>query len=677
MKTLRKAFLCLTALSTTLCVPASARVAVRLLHPSAASPQVVGTPIAWTARATDSGVGPLTFQFNVQAPNGSFAVVRDFNVGSKGPKLWTSPKFNWVPTGIEGIYQIKVVVKDFATGQTASKTKTYQIKPLVTGTTPVVVATANPLVALFSAPACPKGSTMRVSFQPQSGPVPSAATNWVPCAPQRTLTFEIAGMYPSTAYNMFSQTDTGGNVVAGPTVPFTTGAIPSNIPIPKFKSNVTIGPNTDTADRMILLDEVQFGDNPQYPDLATDLTGHVVWYYNPPQSIVLARPLPNGTFLAIESNGPAWNPNAIRAQYLRQIDWAGNIVKETNTGVLQQELLAMGASDAQACDKIASPAPVGSACLGAFHHDAIQTLPNGYTLALADIERIFPAGTQPDKSTLPQDIVGDFLVVLDNNWQAVWYFDTFDHDLAPQLEISRPAVLNETCVVNQGGCPPIQLLSSGTAPAAHDWLHMNALYYSPVDHDLIISSRHQDWVMKIDYGDMAGSGNIVWRMGPGGDFGIDNVNKDPWPWFSHQHDVGIEDNGAGVMTMFDNGDTRVSQPGASTGPIPGLGGDCGPNDCNSRGMALKVDEAAMQVTPMMSQDLGVYSGADGSAQLLAGGNYFFFPAVVIKGPNTSFCQSIEIYPTAGTVNGTQVLNLQTAEAYRAWQMPSLYDPPTT
>ena len=266
-------------------------------------------------------------------------------------------------------------------------------------------------------------------------------------------------MYPSTAYNMFSQTDTGGNVVDGPTVTFTTGAIPLNIPIPKFKSNVTIGANTDTTDWMILLDEVQFGDNPQYPDLATDLSGKVIWYYNPPQSIVLARPLPNGTFLAIESNGPAWNPNAIRAQYLRQVDWAGNIVRETNTGVLQQELLALGAADAQPCDKIVSPAPVGSACLGAFHHDAIQTLPNGYTLALADIEKIFPVGTQGDKSGLPVDIIGDFLVVLDTNWQAIWYFDTFDHDQGPpQLDINRPAVLGETCVVNQGGCPPIQLL---------------------------------------------------------------------------------------------------------------------------------------------------------------------------------------------------------------------------
>ena len=91
MNALRNAFLSLAALSTTLCVPTYGRVAIRLLHPSAASPQAIGTPVTWTARATDSGAGPLTFQFSVQSPGGSFLVVRDFNVGSKGSKLWTSP----------------------------------------------------------------------------------------------------------------------------------------------------------------------------------------------------------------------------------------------------------------------------------------------------------------------------------------------------------------------------------------------------------------------------------------------------------------------------------------------------------------------------------------------------------------------------------------------------------
>ena len=76
-------------------------------------------------------------------------------------------------------------------------------------------------------------------------------------------------------------------------------------------------------------------------------------------------------------------------QFLRQIDLAGNIVRETNMGAIQQELLALKSSDGGPCTAIATPAPLGAACTGAFHHDAIQTLPNGYTAALIDVEKIF------------------------------------------------------------------------------------------------------------------------------------------------------------------------------------------------------------------------------------------------------------------------------------------------
>jgi len=76
--------------------------------------------------------------------------------------------------------------------------------------------------------------------------------------------------------------------------------------------------------------------------------------------------------------------------------------------------------------EIHRPPKVGSACLSNFTHDAIQTLPNGYTAVLADIEKIFPAGTQGDTSGLPVDVIGVMIIVLDNNWQAVWYWDCFD-----------------------------------------------------------------------------------------------------------------------------------------------------------------------------------------------------------------------------------------------------------
>ncbi|MGA2594886.1 MAG: aryl-sulfate sulfotransferase [Bryobacteraceae bacterium] len=655
-------------LFVSLCVPAFATVQIVSMLPSLVPPRSIGSSIVWTVSATDTSPGPLTFQFNVAHSDGSLTLAKDFNVGTLAAGVWTSLPFVWVPTSVEGTYRIQVVVKDFATGETASQTVQYQVNPLVTGNAPVVVPTANPLVALFSAPSCASGSSMRVVFQIADKKTPASATTMVSCHPPYTMTFEIAGMYPNSIYEMSAETATGSQLVNGPVTTFTTGALPADISFPEFGPTIQIGPQTDTSDPIILHNLFTFGEETTYPDVATDLVGRILWYYYPNDTThinVLTRPLQNGGFLSIEDD-PAWNPAATKEQLLRRIDLAGNVVRETNTGAIQQQLLALGAANGGPCNVFPSPPPVGSACLGGFHHDAIQTLPNGYTAVLADIEKIFPAGIQGDTSGLPVDVIGDMIVILDDNWQVVWYFDSFQHaGGGNQLFLDRPAVLGETCVADQKGCPPIFLLGPGIAPLAHDWLHGNSLYYWPQDHDIVFSMRNQDWVVKIDYNDGAGTRDILWRMGVDGDFMFKNPDTDPWPWFSHQHDAGMENAGQGPLTIFDNGNTRVSPP-----PL-GLGSG------NSRGMALTVDEQTMQVTPVLSVDLGVYSQAMGSAQLLSDGDYFFLPALVLLSSSHVASFSIEIYPTSGTITGTQVLNLEGPEQYRAWQMLSLYGVPIT
>jgi arylsulfate sulfotransferase len=668
MRTLTKIVVCLTGLLACLGLPAFATVQILSLTPSVNSPQPVGTPITWIATATDSNPGLLTFQFNVGRPQSPLSLARDFNAGTLGSGTWSSLPFVWVPTGVEGFYRIQVVIKDFKSGETASTTAGFRVSPLVTGSTPVIVPTANPLVALFSAPSCAAGNSMRVIFQEQSKATPPAQTNWLKCHPPDTMTFEIAGMYHKTTYEVSPQTAVGSKIVTGHALTFTTGVLPSSIPFPTFKLVLPAGAQADTADSVILHNLVQLGGGSYYPDVATDLNGNIIWYYYPNDSThsgLLTRPLPDGYFLTVE-NGPAWLSTSQNGQLLREVDLAGNIIHETNTGVIQQQLLALGVKDAGPCDTIPVPAPVGAGCLGAFHHDAIQTLPNGDTAVIADLEKIFPPGTQGDTSGLPVDIIGDLIFVLDSNWQVVWYFDTFQHAKGgSQLDINRPAVLGETCVMGQTGCPPVFLLSANIAPKAKDWLHANSLYYWPQDGNIIWSSRHQDWVMKINYANGVGNGEILWRMGRDGDFTFNNITNDPWPWFSHQHDVGIENNGAGPLTAFDNGNTRVSPP-----PL-GLGSG------NSRGMSLTVDETTMQVTPVLSVDLGVYGAAMGSAQLLSDGNYFFLPPNVLVNISLIAGFSIEILPTPGTITGTQVLNLQGPEHYRAWQMPNMYLPPIT
>ncbi|HTT65932.1 MAG TPA: aryl-sulfate sulfotransferase [Bryobacteraceae bacterium] len=674
-----------TAVLLGLCAPARAAVHMVALRPTLASPQSIGATVGWTATATDTNVGPLTFQFSVAPPGGAFMMTRNFNVGTLSGGTWKSLAYPWAVTGSDGTYQVQVVAKDFTSGESDSMTVSFVVTSPVTGTTPVVLSTKNPLVALFIAPSCAAGNTIRVSFRPQTGSTPATTTNWTDCQPSSSNTFEIAGMYPKTTYSIHAQVNNRGTIINKQAVSFKTGALPAKVPIPTFQAGIQDGPGD--PNQVLLHGLFDVRQNLNLPAVATDLSGNVIWYYyanDQNHTSMTLRAFPTG--ILASQWGPAWNPGVQTYQVLRQIDWAGNIVRETNIGILQQQLLALGNPDAAPCNSIPSPPPVGAACVGIFHHDAIETLPNGYTAVLVDVEKIFPAGTQGDTSGLPVDIMGDMVVVLDQNWNAVWYWDAFNPNGGgngyPQLPVSRTAVLGETC---EAGCLIEFLVGNGVAPRAYDWLHSNSLYYWPHDGapapstapgDLIWSARHQDWVFKIDYKDGAGTGNILWRMGPSGDFTFDNTYNDPWPWFSHQHEAAIENGGAGPFTVLDNGNTRRSSPGKSTGGVPGLGTKCGPHDCDTRGMALTIDENTMQVTPVMNMDLGYFSDAMGSAQLLADGNYYFLAAIVVNG-NVDTGYDIQVQPTPGTATGTEVMSVSGPASYRTWLMPNLYSPPTT
>jgi arylsulfate sulfotransferase len=690
LRTFNRFIFCPLVVSFGVCASAFATVSIGTFTPSHVPPEPIGKTIIWATTATDTNTGPLTFQFNIRTPGSTeFKLVKDFNVGSLASGTWTAQPFIWVPTGVEGSYQIQVVAKDFTSGETDTRTVSFKINAVVTGSSPVIVRTANPLVVLFSAPACPAGSTIRVVFQEHSTtPPPPVMTNWQSCHPSATETFEIAGILPSTSYHLYAEINTGGAITNGTTIAFKTEALPSTVPFPTFTVKT---PATDTTYPVILHNMIQLGGGTTYPDVATDLAGNVIWYYyanDLTNGDVMTRPLQNGGFITMQDD-VSWDPVVTKEQLLRQIDLAGNIVRETNMGIVQQQLLALGAVNGGPC-----PPPSGAGCAGAFHHDAIQTLPNGYTAALLDVEKLFPPGTQGDTSGLPVDIIGDMIIVMDTDWQVKWYWDSFDPSHGgngyARLPITRTAVLGETCGSNTAGCPPVFLLGPNVAPLAHDWLHANTLYYWPhngeggnAPGDIIWSSRHQDWVFKIDYQDMKGTGDIVWRMGPSGDFIFQNAYSDPWPWFSHQHDVGIENNGAGPITIFDNGNTRISKSSVSTGGVPGLGSSCGPNDCNSRGMAISFDQTGMTVTVSpngVSLDLGSVSPAMGSAQLLANGNYFFENPLVLLPNLTTAGYSMEFspLPPAPQVGAANVLlDLGGPEHYRGWQMQSLYFPPTT
>ena len=541
-----------------------------------------------------------------------------------------------------------MIAKDFTSRETATWTASFQLTSLVTGGHAAVNRTANPLVALFSAHSCAAGRSMRVTFA-ASGGTPNY-TNWNLCQPPLSMNFHIAGMLARTTYSMNYQVLAGGTITNGPTsLDFTTGALPARLTLPSFTVVTAPGPQTDTTDSTLLHGFTDSNRKNFFIPMATDLHGDVTWYYASGAAALLTRPLPGGFILTLQ-DGVAWNPALNGSQYVREIDLAGNIVRETNTGIISQQLLALGAKDATPCYQVPNPPPVGTACLNHFHHEAMQ-LPNGYTAILARLEKLFPPGTQGSTTGQLVDIIGDMAIILDTKWQVVWYFDEFQ-----QLDTNRAAPLGETCANGVTSGPGWCRMKMVLANVANDWTHTNSIYYIPSSGDLVLSMRNQDWLVKVAYSNGTGEGGILWRMGIGGDFTFININNDPFPWFSHQHDAEYQSNGA--LTVFDNANTRVAPP-----PI-GLGKGY------SRGMALRVDETNMQVTPVLSVTLGTYSPALGSAALLSNGNYFFQPGVP-----TSY--DIQILPSPGTTTGTQVFNLLSpAYTYRAWQMPSLYQPPT-
>jgi hypothetical protein len=664
--------------------PLHATVAIVSLSPSVASPQSLGSTVTWTAKATDTKSDDLTFQFNVTSPSGTLTMVKDFNIGTLSAGTWSSQPFIWTTIAGEGTYTIEVIAKDFVSGETATKTQKFQLNTRVSGGAPKVGKSGNALVALFSSPSCAAGSSMRVAFY--TGTASPNYTTWAPCNPPVSMNFYVAGMLPSTTYSMYSQTQTAGKVTDGTTLTFTTGTLPSRLPSGFFPSFTVNTPAPANDPNPLLL----WSFTKLIVPVATDLNGNINWYYGNGQGTLLTRPVPGSATMLTIQNGTSWDSSNTTQQLLREIDLAGNTVRETNTGVISNQLVALGATDATPCGQITKPV-VGDACLNDFHHDAIRYVIGGqqYTAFMAHIEKLFPAGTQGNPGTSPVDVLSEMVIVLNSSWQVVWYYDAFN-----ELNINRAAPLGETCSAGTSDCPTNLFLSN----SANDWTHANTVDYvsagstqNPDSGDFLVSMRDQDQVIRVHYNQGAGScapspapSCIVWYMGPPDDltqptnsFTFDNINNDPWPWFSHQHDVTYANSGQKItingiteplLTIYDNGNTRYSQP-----PL-GLGSACdpGPDDCNSRGMALMVNEATMTVTPVLSQDLAVKTTALGGANLLSNMNYYF-----ATGINTTIpTQGIEMSPSPGMTSGTVVLNVQgSSYSYRGWQMPNLYSPP--
>ncbi len=573
-----------------LALPPPVRAAMHVgMTPSEYSPSPVGTVVYWDAAVSDAGEGTVWYRFRARRVDGEFRVVRDYGPGST---------LIWCAADREGTYEIEVSARNLSTGESAAATSSFEVSPLATGDQPAIARTQHPLIFVYGAPACPVGARMKVAIRDPEGTQHS--TPFQPCRINETLNFVIAGMRPATEYTVRHVLLDGSRTAAGPELKMVTGNVD---PITTY-TVVTPPPQPVQAGVLLQSPLAQFM-------VATDLTGRMVWYYQG-EIETLTRGYPGGTFTGFTQHAQGEDSE----QLVGEFDLMGITTRVTNAARINEQLAAMGKRP-----------------ITGFHHEAAR-LPGGRFLALANTEQML---SNVQQAQSPVDVLGDMILVLDQDMQVEWVWDAFEH-----MDVDRTAVLRETCTPTGGGCPPFRL-----ATRANDWLHSNSVQLMP-DGNLLVSVRHQDWLVKIDYRNGKGDGHVIWRLGKDGDFAMEPADSNGW--FSHQHDAAVERGNSNRIMLFDNGNTRRAEDG----------------EAHSRGQVWELDEFNRKAALVFNADLGSYSSALGTAQRLPNGNYHFDLGFVTP----ALSESVEVDGWAQPVYRLRI----GAPMYRTFRLRDIYTP---
>lgn len=469
----------------------------------------------------------------------------------------------------------------------------------------IVTRTANPQVAQYQL-TLPVGASTEIAFGLDQS---YGLKTWTQttAAEGGQIKLLVAGMKAFSTYHLRANvTLSDGTRFNDSDHLFTTGGLDS-AHVPLLSVN---RPNPGNIGGGIELFDV-FQNSGRARAFAADLDGNILWYYDYPPSegaVYPIRPLPNGDMLLNLSG---------TEDTVREIDLAGNTVREITLTQIKAALAAKGV-DWQV-DHI--------------HHEVVG-LPNGHWLVLVSIAKTF---TDLPHHTGTINVEGDGIVDVDSSNQVVWSWSTFDH-----LDINRQPM------------------------SFPDWTHSNAIAYTP-DHNLLVSMRSQHWIVKINYADGAGEGDVLWRLGNGGDFALDNGGAPDW--FYGQHFPVVISTGDGQMrlALFDDGNDRPNdsgQPCISGGPI---------NGCFSRGVILDLDEHSF--TAHINFESSVtdpsappwYSFWGGSVAVLGNGDL----EMDFTQPTTqALSKIVEVSRTDKSV--LWQMKIVGGSAYRAYRIPSLY-----
>jgi arylsulfate sulfotransferase len=481
--------------------------------------------------------------------------------------------------------------------------------------TPFVTAvssTANPLVAQYTVQHYHPGFSVWIEFGTDTnyGRQTSVVSDSVSVTGGAAVNILVAGMLPQTTYHMRAHVDSPTGSWLDQDQTFTTGAVPALKPPPQFK--VTTGPaNVAPAPGIELLSLVAPTGDPNNPNvfsgIATDLQGRIIWYC--PQPAEPLKLLPNGHFIYQIGTD------------LQEVDLACNVVRDISLAQVNQSLQAHGYSFPP---------------LTTFHHDML-VLPNGHWIALAQVTENIDGLTGYSG---PTPVMGDLILDIDPTGDVVWVWSAFDHT-AEGLDPNR----------HLQGLP--------------DWTHSNALVYT-ADGNLLLSIRHQSWIIKVDYENGAGDGHIVWKLGQDGDYTLTNGDPSQWFYAEHYPSVLSVDGSKTTLAVFDNGNLRLDSslvPCGSTATAP---------SCYTRATIFQLDEDKRQATIEWQYLPGFFSFWGGSIEALTSGNSRHVEFTSSDPFNTLSAQIREVTDDAGNPEIVWQMDITGAWAYRGNRIPSLY-----
>ncbi len=452
----------------------------------------------------------------------------------------------FLPAGLlatAGVLNLSVSQPEFETRALASL-------PLTIVAPGVVSPTNHTQVAAYAI-TVPRDAQVAVAFEAPGQPV---RHTWVRPTPAGggEVSILVAGMVPFTTYQLRAIIEfPDGATFIDAVKPFTTGGLtPERTPDISVTQSDVLLPNPGVQ----LWNLNGRGETNKVQAVITDLGGNVIWFHDEltfgPWPM---RLLPNGNFLV---NDSAFTANA---SSVKEIDLVGHTIRQIDSLQINDKLIEQGLE------------PVADF----IHHDVI-VLPNGNWMLLTSFPQVFTDLVGFEGQKIGVQI--DALVELDENLDPVWIWSALDH-----LDINRHPFSDPD--------PP------------NLWTHGNAVVYAPADGNLLLSLRQQHWVVKIDYQDGHGTGEVLWRLGLEGDFNLLNAGPEGWQYAQHFPFILDQHSDVFRLALWDNGNFRVvgdQETGGACNRSAGV-------DCYSRAVIYEIDEPSSTVRIIWEDILDFFS----------------------------------------------------------------------